>query len=92
VKKILLSISFFRKEEGKYQYHISEDNSAQIKHRTAKASPTIFSSGDLVEALVSFVMIPVGRQYTLKPILRGLVMLDNTERGVSKSKPPLKYF
>jgi hypothetical protein len=59
-----------------------------LELRTTPASPTIFSSGDLVEALISLVVIPVGRQHALKLILRGLTMLDNTERRVSKFKVP----
>ena len=47
------------------------------------ASPTIFASGDLVEVLVSFVIVQTRDQYALKPILRALTMLDCSEREVS---------
>jgi hypothetical protein len=53
-------------------------------------APTIFASGDLVEALVSLVMIPKKGLYTLKPILRGLTLLDSREREVSNLKAGLK--
>jgi hypothetical protein len=56
------------------------------------APPTIFASGDIVEALVSLVMIPTGNQYTLRPILRALTLLDSSEKEVRVLKASLKYF
>jgi hypothetical protein len=48
------------------------------------ASPSMFASGDIVEALVSLAMVRKGRKFTLKPILRGLTLMDDNERKVRK--------
>jgi hypothetical protein len=46
----------------------------------------------MVEALISLVMVPTGNQYTLKPILRALTLLDSLEKEVRQLKAALERF
>ena len=91
-EEMLSTIIFFRKAGSYHSIPLRLNSVTWDTLRMTNAPPTIFASGDIVEVLVSLVMIPTGNQYTLRPILRALTLLDSSEKEVRVLKASLKYF
>ena len=61
------------------------------KIRFVTVSPVKFRVGDIVEAQISFIVIPLhGDQYKMSAVLRGLTLMDGTQTSVSE-KLVLRY-
>lgn len=52
-------------------------------NRFCDGNPASFCIGDIVEAQVSFVIVPIqATKFTLKPVLRALTLMDSTQSKV----------
>jgi hypothetical protein len=64
----------------------SGDTEVDGIHRYKAVDPVVFKQGDIVEATVSFaVMLTKNKTAKMHVLLRALVLMDHTERDVSKS-------
>jgi hypothetical protein len=64
-----------------------ESSHAEHNNRFVNTNPSSFRVGDIIEALLTIVVIPVKQQkYQMMLVLRGLTLLDGHHTTVSRSQ------